>query len=861
MLSIGKLGCGQEGYYLQAVAHGVEDYYLGSGEAPGRWIGGGCGGLGLTGRVDAGALTAVLDGRSPSDRQGSLLSLRRPDRLPGYDLTFSAPKGVSLLFALCDPALMLEVRRAHDAAVGAALGYLEREACEVRRGKDGVVRLPAGGFVAAAFRHRTSRAGDPQLHTHVLVPNLTCGADGRWSAPDGQQLYAQAKTAGTLYQAALRHELRDLGLAWAVRDNGLAELADVPHPMLRAFSRRRVEIEAAMAERGTHSRAGAQAATLATRKAKDYGVHPESLAADWHARADALGFDAAARTRLLGQLPARLPEPADLVRASAELLSPTGLTAKASTFNRPDAIRGWCVRLPQGAAVAEVEALADRLLVCPDVVALGAPAPRAPEGVAAVGSVRNARRYTTGEMLATEVAVLTSAAAGRCAGVGLADPDDVTVALAGRQLSAEQQAMVRRVATSGAGVDVVVGKAGAGKTSALSAAADAWRAGGVPVLGTAVAARAALAFGEQAGVPAMTVTRLLAALDKPVGGRPARGAPAGGGPAGLARGSVLIVDEAGMLGTRPLARLLAHVQAADAKLVLVGDHRQLPELEAGGAFRSLANTLGAVELSQNRRQAHAWERAALDQLRDGDPTRALDNYQAAGRVQRADTGADARAALAASWWQASTHAGRERPTPEVVMLAVRRTDVDELNLRARSHMHAAGLLVGPSLTVPVGPYTDRTFTAGDLVIARRNDYRHGLINGQRGEVTAVDPDRGTLTVRIAGHELSLDAAYLRDGGLDHGYALTVHQAQGLTCQRAMLLGSDALYREAGYVGLSRGRQRNDLHLVERAAPDNPQQELCHAPRRTGDDVNAALTAVRDALSRSRAQSLAHDLGR
>jgi conjugative relaxase-like TrwC/TraI family protein len=857
VLSIGKLGRGQEGYYLQAVARGVEDYYLGSAEAPGRWIGGGCGGLGLSGRVGPDALRAVLDARSPADRQRSLISHRRPDRLPGYDLTFSAPKGVSLLFALGGPELMLEVRRAHDAAVAAALGYLEREAGEVRRGKDGISRLPGGGFVAAAFRHRTSRAGDPQLHTHVLVANMTRGADGRYSALDGQQLYAQAKTAGTLYQAALRHELRELGLAWAVRDNGLAEPAGVPHRVLRAFSRRRVEIEQAMAEYGSTSRAGAQVAALATRKAKDYGVHPESLAAEWHARADALGFDARARARLLARLPARLPEPTDLLRASADLLSPAGLTARASTFSRPDAIRGWCVRLTHGAPVAEVEALADRLLVCPEVVALGASAGRLTAGAVPGGAARNARRYTTGEMLATEVAVLTAAAAGRGAGVCLADPDDVAVALADRELSAEQQALVRRVASSGAGVEVVIGRAGSGKTSALAAAAAAWRAGGVPVLGAAVAARAALAFGEQAGVPAMTVTRLLAALDKPVAGRSA----------GLARGSVLIVDEAGMLGTRPLARLLAHVRAADAKLVLVGDHRQLPELEAGGALCSLARTLGAIELSQNRRQTDAWERAALDQLRDGDPTHALQAYEAAGRVQRADNGADARAALAASWWQASTSTtsgvgvGVGGPSPQVVMLAVRRTDVDELNLRARIHMRAAGLLTGASLTVPVTLYAERTFTAGDLVIARRNDYRRGLINGQRGIVTAVEPDRGTLTVRIGGRELNVDACYLRNGGLDHGYAFTVHQAQGLTCERAMLLGSDALYREAGYVGLSRGRQRNDLHLVERAVPDDPGQELCHAPRRTGDEVDDALAAVRSALSRSRAQSLAHDLAR
>ena len=135
------------------------------------------------------------------------------------------------------------VRRAHDAAVGQALGYLEREAGEVRRGKDGRDRLPGGGFVAAAFRHRTSRAGDPQLHTHVLVANMTRGSDGRWSALDGRQLYLQAKTAGTLYQAALRDQLRPLGLAWVLNANGTAEIDGIPRSVLRGFSRRREQIE------------------------------------------------------------------------------------------------------------------------------------------------------------------------------------------------------------------------------------------------------------------------------------------------------------------------------------------------------------------------------------------------------------------------------------------------------------------------------------------------------------------------------------------------------------------------------------------------------------------------------------------
>jgi RNA polymerase sigma factor (sigma-70 family) len=206
---------------------GVEDYYLGSGETPGRWIGSGSVRLGLSGVVAADELGAVLDGRCPATGR-SMIAVRRPDRLPGFDLTFSAPKSVSLLFAVFDEKTSLAVRRAHDAAVAQALGYLEREAGEVRRGRDGVDRLPGGGFVAAAFRHRSSRAGDPQLHTHVLVANMTRGADGRWSALDGRQIYLQAKTAGTLYQTVLRYELRRLGLEFVLHPNGTCEIGGVP---------------------------------------------------------------------------------------------------------------------------------------------------------------------------------------------------------------------------------------------------------------------------------------------------------------------------------------------------------------------------------------------------------------------------------------------------------------------------------------------------------------------------------------------------------------------------------------------------------------------------------------------------------
>jgi conjugative relaxase-like TrwC/TraI family protein len=462
VLSIGKLGRGAESYYLDAVATGVEDYYVHSGEAPGRWIGTAAQQLRLSGRVSAEDLRAVLDGRDPATRR-SLITARRPDRLPGLDLTFSAPKSVSLLFALSDEKMSLAIRRAHDAAVAQALGYLEREASEVRRGKDGIDRLPGHGFVGAAFRHRTSRAGDPQLHTHVLVANMTCGRDGKWSALDGRQLYFQAKTAGMLYQTALRHELGHLGLQFVLKPNGICEITGVPTRVLREFSQRRTEIEAHLAKRGETSRKAAQVATLATRKAKDYGVHPESLVAQWHVRAEQLGFDGQARAKLF-KGGAVLASRQVLLHAARELLGEDGLTERSPVFDRRDVLRGWCAQLPGGAPVSAVEQLTDQLLTQRVVVPIDAP-------VSALrsGAERSFARHTTRDMLAIERRVLHTALARRTAGVAIADPVALQKALAAQpSLSTEQVAMVRGLTSGGAGVDVVIGKPGTGARCQLA---------------------------------------------------------------------------------------------------------------------------------------------------------------------------------------------------------------------------------------------------------------------------------------------------------------------------------------------------------------------------------------------------------
>src|SRR5215218_10864022 len=274
MVTIGKLGKGQETYYLDSVGGGADDYYSGEGEAPGRWMGSGASELGLEGTIEREELHAVLAGRDPR-ADLPLLRLLRKDRVPGFDVTFSAPKSVSVLWATGDEQTARLIRDAHDRSVKAALGFLEREAAFTRLGTDGHTRARGSGFVAAAFRHRMSRAGDPQLHTHVLVANLIRTSTGKWRTLDGQRLYRHAKTAGYLYQAHLRAELsRELGVSFREVHRGAAEIVGVPDETLRTFSRRRREIEARMAERGGSSRRSAEVAALESRRAKDYDVRP-----------------------------------------------------------------------------------------------------------------------------------------------------------------------------------------------------------------------------------------------------------------------------------------------------------------------------------------------------------------------------------------------------------------------------------------------------------------------------------------------------------------------------------------------------------------------------------------------------------
>lgn len=301
MLSIGKLGRGQEHYYLEKVAEGAEDYYSGGGRGRGLLARRLRRGSRPAGQGGPRQLVAMLTGNDPAS--GEPLGLQHVSGkgpVPGFDLTFSAPKSVSLTFALAGHPVGAEVKAAHAEAVKAGLDYLQDTACLTRRGKGGREFVKGNGYLAAAYTHRSSRAGDPQLHTHVLVANATKGPDGRWTRLYHPAIYHHAKTASYVYEAHLRDELtRRIGVRWREVRNGLSEIEGFDPEHLRAFSTRRAEILEAAGGEGASARA-MQVATLETRQTKA-DLSDESLRELWHAKAKEIGLSREAIHATFGQ--------------------------------------------------------------------------------------------------------------------------------------------------------------------------------------------------------------------------------------------------------------------------------------------------------------------------------------------------------------------------------------------------------------------------------------------------------------------------------------------------------------------------------------------------------------------------------
>lgn len=882
MLSTHKLTVGDGYAYLtRHVAAGdaglsagdsLTTYYEQTGNPPGRWIGGGLNTLG-DGRLRAGtavseaAMTAVFrDGCDPITVEplGTPYKQIVPGEgrhtVAGYDLTFTAPKSVSILWGLADDRTRTALYDAHRAALTSALKFVEHSVIRTRVGAAGCRQVRTRGMVAATFDHWDSRVGDPNLHTHVVVANKVQGPDGAWRSVDGRTLHAAVVTVSELYDALLADEVsRRLGATWSSRARGerrnpAFEVDGVSENLLAEFSGRSEQIHCAeqrWAEEFAEQR-GRAPSRVETTKARQHLTREtrppkvvralQELLTDWANRARPLTgiepVDLAARA-LAGRYsrPLRAGDVGPEVRAAivAQVLEDvSGRRSVWSTWN----LGAAALRSSLELRMASPE---DRLRLTNTIVTeAGQACVRLDDDTDPTRRRVGEETYTSLELLQAERTLLDAAEAIVPLGIHplasrLAD---------GRMthLSDDQREAAKAVLLSPRQLDVLVGPAGTGKTTTLSALADECRRTRGAVIGLAPSASAASTLSEALGARCETAAKWIyestgdgamqrrlryaaytAAVDDPTATYSDRRA-ANERRYALAvdqeqwrfrRGDLVVVDEASMADTRTLAALIDQAGADEAKVLLVGDHLQRGAVDAGGAFGMLARRGPTAELRTLWRFSQPWEARATLELRHGSPA-ALDAYVRHRRISHGTHDEMLDDALAAA-------AGAEANGRVVLLAAADRRTVNELNARSRAERVRTGDVRTTGITLSDG----LTGGVGDRIVTRRNNRRlrtsDGFVrNGELWQITAVLPDGG-LRVRAAGDAaggtLSLPAGYVAES-VELGYATTTARSQGMTVDETHTVITAGMGREDLYVAVTRGRHLNRLYVAtDRPDPD------------------------------------------
>ncbi|HET7385088.1 MAG TPA: MobF family relaxase [Nocardioidaceae bacterium] len=863
-MSLKKLAAGSGYEYLTrqvAVADSTElgsmplaDYYAAKGEAPGRWIGSGL--IGVDG-LDYGDVVTdqqmrKLFGDGCDPVTGAELGRKfQAGSVAGFDLTFSPAKSVSTLWAVAPPEVAQRVRQAHNAAVLDALDFLETHAIFTREGTGGARQVETRGLIAAAFLHRDSRAGDPDLHTHVAVANKVQTRQGKWLSIYGTVLHQHVVATSEAYNTALEAHLREglgVGFVDVARVDGkrpVREIAGVDQALCRRWSRRRSDIEVRQAELADeftirHGRrptaqesiAFAQRANLETRAAKHEPRSATDQRATWRAEAlQELG------QRGLEQMIRSALNPGRTVQkqASAQWLEEAAARVIAELEGRRATWQSWHLYAEAQRQVRDIVVPADQVAgiiehlvdtatrslinLTPDRDPIADPATLRRSDGTSVYRHSGADHFTSQRMLDAEQRIVVSA--GRPWATSI-DPLDVELALTkaeldGASLNAGQHELVRALVSDRRQVALALAPAGSGKTTAMRALAGVCDDLGYETVGLAPSAAAAAVLGEATGMP----TETLAMLDHVL---------AAGNDHGIGPTTMVVIDEAGMADTPTLDRVIAACTDLGARVRLIGDDQQLAAVGAGGVLRDIAATHGAVRLEEVVRFTDPVEAAASLDLRAGDRA-ALGFYFDHDRVHTGD--ADTSLADVLTSWATEQAAGRE-----CLMLAPTRDLVARLNRAARTSR-----LAGTAPAAEVELADGNRASVGDTILTRQNDRRLGVSatdwvkNGDRWTVTGVAGD-GTLRARHLNTQLQvvLPASYVATH-VELGYATTVHAAQGSTADvmHGILTGSED--RQLLYTMLTRGRVENHLHLVV----DHPSSERDDEQFLPGIDEH--LTAV------------------
>lgn len=800
----------------------------------------------------------------------------------GYDLVFTPPKSVSIAWGLGDEQLRRGIESAHEHAIQDVIRHLEKNVVMTRRGRNGVRQIEtSSGVIGTKFRHWDSRAGDPNLHDHVVIANRVQGVDGQWSSIDGRMLYQYGVECSELYNARVQQYVTELtGLQFEARSlNGkqpVHEIVGIDDEMVRAFSSRRGEISAALEQVTAkfveeHGYAPsekqliqlAQQATLATRPAKD-GVHSlEELHAEWVAQAHVLreqGVDLPVEGALAEKLKKASAEyEQNILQAKRQQAyeSPVQEHAAAIVARLEESRSTWrrthvnaeVLRYARDMGLNEKQDAAllssIREHLNAEMLPLHAQSQRLTprEFMRADGTTQyqriNHELFTSERVLAAESAILDAATQQVIPASSLdvfemeAEKRRAELALQGHTLPEGQERMAREFATSDKLLVVGIGAAGAGKTSSTRLAVNAIEASGGRVVGMAPTAAAAAVMREEMGIEADTVDKILSDWKN-------------GAPVSLRAGDVLLVDEAGMVSTPKLQQILQLAQERGALVRALGDYRQLSAVGSGGALRLVDREVGAVHLDELFRFKNPDEAAATLALREpplvGDD-KPFDWYKDQGRVVAGES--DVMVEQVFTAWRDDTTAGKQS-----IMIASTNETVGKLNDLAQAHAMERGHVHPEHGSVRL--HNEARAHVGDVIVTRKNARRLTVNSGQdfvkNGDLWRVSQvhDNGAMTVQHLEHggKVTLPAAYAAQS-VELGYAATIHRAQGATVDTAHALVDSSTDRAGAYVALTRGRESNKLYvsLGEGQSRDEVLEQIASAYERDLT-VHESVDAVR-----------------
>ncbi len=769
-------------------------YALAQGEAEGRWAGKGAGRLDLSGKaVTEADLRSLLSG---TDTQGQLLvkigwnkEKEEHRHTPGWDLTFSAPKDVSVVWASADEALRAKIEAAQEQAVQNALDQLQNHSAKSRIGAGGRESIDAE-IVAGLFQHSSNRDKEPQLHTHAIVTNVAYGSDGIWRTLDSRHFYKDQRAISAVYKASLAHEMRLLGFK-VERTTDSFSIAGVPTEVKALQSSRSKSVEDELAAQGltrqTASRELKESIVLKTRKSKTKYHHAEASRdfARWALENEGAGFSRASidGIRSAQNLPRKEAVPDRMLqKISHECMH--RVTESRSVFEKVHIHSEIAEALIAKGSYDDIKASIRHAHSSPELKTL-------------MSDAAGRDKFSTSTMMAIEKRVHDIVRARSDEGLHIIPESQVEKVIAKHfpTIAPEQRAALNAATQSRSGVTIIQGVAGAGKSFTMAAVRQVFEESSFRVQGLSPTNKAARELSRSTG--GMTTGSIESFLFKLKEGI-----------THLTAKDVLIIDEAGMAGSRRFDNLMQKAKAAGAKVILLGDAKQIQPIEAGQMFGEMHRRFGRSELRQVIRQADKEEAAAYLQLRDGtkreDFEKTLAYLSSKGRHYMGSDSPSTIGKLVAD----ALEYHRQNPAKDYLIIASRNETVDRINHMVRAEHKASGRLQDShEFALKDGRTLD--LAVGDQIVFTQNLKTAGIYNSDLATVSRISGTK-VSAIRTDQKEVSFDLKTFQ--GLSHGYAITAHKSQASTVDRSFVYADGPFMdKEKVYVSMTRGREGNVLY--------------------------------------------------